>query len=285
MLNSHLYTKIRKSLTPAIYGRWLALCLLCYALIFSACQSHKELINFRRGKKQKPNLATLAKQNISNLTDLKLQPNDVLGIVVNTPDNGGLLSSPYNLVTPQLSGQMFSSLSPATFILNNEGYIDVPSIGRIKAGGMTIKELREEIQRLVAKDIVNPSVNVRLMNFKVSVLGEVLHPGIIPIEGERITILEALAKVGDLTPYANRRHIIVIREKDGIREFGEIDLKSTNIFTSPYYYLQQNDVIYIEPLKGKIAQIQQPINTYLSPAIASLSIILTTISLIIQATK
>jgi polysaccharide biosynthesis/export protein len=247
--------------------------------------SHKEMINFRTGEEVKPTLVTLTKQDITNQLELRLQANDVLGIVITTPDNGGLLASPYNFMTPQTAGQVLSITSPATFIIGNEGFIDVPTIGKIKALGLTVRELKEEISKLVSKEIINPSVNVRLMNFKISILGEVLHPGTFLIENERVTILEALAKAGDLTPFANRSHIMVIREKNGVREFGEFDLKSQNPFTSPYYYLQQNDVVYIEPSKGKIAQIQQPVNTYLQPIIASLSIILTTVSIIIQASK
>jgi polysaccharide biosynthesis/export protein len=126
---------------------------------------------------------------------------------------------------------------------------------------------------------VNPSVNVRLINFKVSVLGEVMHPGSIQVESERITILEALAKVGDFTSYSDRHHVMVIREKNGVREIGDLNLKDTKFFTSPYYFLQQNDVIYIEPTKGKIAQIQQPVNTYLQPVQVGISVIAILIAL------
>lgn len=245
--------------------------------LFSSCLSHKELINFRTGEEEKPTLINLSKQDILNQADIKLQANDVLAIIIASPD--GVLATPFNIVPAQLTSQVITATSPTTYLINNEGIIDLPSIGTIKAGGLTIKEVREEILKRVSKDIVNPSVNVRLINFKISVLGEVMNPGTIQIESERITILEALAKVGDFTPYSNRRHVMVIREKNGVREIGELDLKDNKFFASPYYFLQQNDVVYIEPTKGKIAQVQQPINTYLQPVQVGISIIAILIAL------
>jgi polysaccharide biosynthesis/export protein len=116
-------------------------------------------------------------------------------------------------------------------------------------------------------------VNVRLLNFKISVTGEVQTPGVYQVENERITILEALAKAGDLTLYSDRQHIMVIREHNGVREQGEIDLKDTKFFTSPYYYLQQNDVVYVEPNKRKATQITQPFVPYLQPVSIGISLL------------
>ena len=247
-------------------------------IFFSSCLSHKELINFRTGEEPVPTLVNLSKQDILNQADIKLQANDVLAIIIASPD--GVLATPYNIVPSQMATQIISAVSPATYLINSEGFIDLPTIGRLKVAGLTVKEVREAILVPVSKDIINPSVNVRLINFKISVMGEVMRPGTIQISSERITILEALSDAGDFTPYSNRRHVMVIREKNGVREFGEIDLKDTKFFTSPYYFLQQNDVIYVEPTKGKIAQIQQPVNTYLQPIVSGLSIIATLTSLI-----
>ena len=241
------------------------------SLSFTSCLSYKDLINFRSGEEKAPTLINLSKQDILNQADIKLQSNDVLGIIVASPD--GVLATPYNIVSGQAGAQTLSPTSPTTYLINNEGFIELPTLGKIKAVGLTTKELREEIFNRVSKELVNPSVNVRLINFKISVLGEVEHPGTIQIENERITILEALAKVGDFTPFSDRRHVMVIREKNSVREIGELNLKDTQFFSSPYYYLQQNDVIYIEPMKGKVAQIQQPINQYLQPIQVGISFI------------
>lgn len=243
----------------------------------ASCLSHKELINFRTGEEKTPTLVNLSKQEILNQADIKLQSQDVLAIIVSSPD--GVLATPYNILPNQIGGQAITANSPTTYLINSDGFIDLPTMGTLKAGGLTVKEVREEIVKRVSKDIINPSVNVRLINFKVSVLGEVRNPGAIQVENERITILEALAKVGDFTPYSDRRHVMVIREKNGVREIGELDLKDTKFFSSPYYFLQQNDMVYIEPTKGKIAQIQQPVNTYLQPVQVGISILAILIAL------
>lgn len=257
--------------------------LLFFSLVLcslSSCISHQELINFRSGKEKVPTLAQLPKQEIGNQTDLKLQVNDVLAIIISSPD--GVLATPYNLVSPQLTVQAVSATSPNTFLINTDGNIHIPSIGAVKALGLTLKEVREEVLKKVSVFLQDPSVNIRLLNFKVSVSGEVLHPGTFPIENERITILEALSRAGDLTPYSNREHIMIVREQNGVREYGEINLKDTKFFTSPYYYLQQNDVVYVEPTKAKVAQLQQiNNNTYLQPLQIGVSLGISILTLII----
>jgi polysaccharide biosynthesis/export protein len=236
----------------------------------SSCISHQELINFRSGKEKEPTLSKLPKQEITNQGDLKLQANDILAFIIMSPD--GVLATPYNISSTQ-TGVQVSPNAPNTFLIGSDGMLNVPSIGAIKAAGLTIKELREEVLKKLSVLLENPSVNIRLINFTITVSGEVQRPGIFTVPNERITILEALGQAGDLTPYSNRQHIMVIREHEGVREYGEIDLKDNKFFTSPYYYLQRNDVIYVEPTKAKLAQIQQPINNYLQPVSAGLSII------------
>jgi polysaccharide biosynthesis/export protein len=237
----------------------------------SSCVTHQELINFRSGKEKEPTLSKLPKQDIANQMDLKLQTNDVLAVIIMSPD--GVLSAPYNLVPPLSSVQSSTPTSPSTFIISSDGFIHLPSLGAFKASGLTVKELREEVIKKVSVFLENPSVNVRLLNFKISVTGEVQTPGVYQVENERITILEALAKAGDLTLYSDRQHIMVIREHNGVREQGEIDLKDTKFFTSPYYYLQQNDVVYVEPNKRKATQITQPFVPYLQPVSIGISLL------------
>jgi polysaccharide biosynthesis/export protein len=244
----------------------------------SSCISHQELINFRSGKEKEPTLSKLPKQEITNQADLKLQANDILALIITSPD--GVLSSPYNLVPTQFGTQGTSPNSPNTFLIGSDGMLNVPSIGAIKATGLTVKELREEVLKKVSLFLVNPSVNIRLINFSITVSGEVQRPGMFTVPNERITILEALSQAGDLTPYSNRQHIMVIREHEGIREYGEIDLKDNKFFTSPYYYLQRNDHIYVEPTKAKVAQIQQPINAYLQPVSVAISLTLSVLTIL-----
>ncbi len=250
-----------------------------FLLIFnSSCLSHREMINFRSGEEKAPTLKNLSKQEIMNKTELRLQPNDAIAILISSPDL--VLATPFNISTSQIVTQNLTAISPANYLINKDNEIELPTIGIIKAGGLTLKELHDTILNKVLMYVKEPSVNVRLINFKVSILGEVNRPGPIQVENERITLLEAIAKAEDLTPYSDRHHIMIIREKNNVREIGEIDLKDTKFFTSPYYYLQQNDVVYIEPVKGKIAQIQQPINTYLQPIQVGISVIAILIALL-----
>lgn len=241
----------------------------------SSCVTNQELINFRSGKEKEPTLSKLPKQDISNQADLKLQKNDVLAVIITSPD--GILSAQYNLVPPLSAIQTSNPTSPSTFIVNSDGILNLPSLGAFQAVGLTVKELREEVVKKVSLMLENPSVNIRLVNFKISVTGEVQNPGVYAVDNERITILEALARAGDLTLYSERQHIMVIREHNGVREQGEIDLKDTKFFTSPFYYLQQNDVVYVEPNKRKATQIAQPFVPYLQPisiGVSLLSIVL-----------
>jgi polysaccharide biosynthesis/export protein len=237
----------------------------------SSCVSHQELINFRSGKEKEPTLSKLPKQDILNHLDLTLQPNDILAVIITSPDP--LLSAPYNIVPPQSSAQASGVSSPSTYHINSDGLINLPSLGTFKASGLTVKELSAEVLKKVSVYLESPSVNIRLINFKFSVTGEVQTPGVYQVESERITILEALARAGDLTLYSDRQHIMVIREHGGVREQGEIDLKDTKFFTSPYYYLQQNDLVYVEPNKRKATQITQPFTPYLQPISIGLSLL------------
>jgi polysaccharide biosynthesis/export protein len=247
-------------------------------IFFSSCLSYKELINYRTGEEKSPILSRLPKQDIKNQTEITLQANDVLAIIVSSPDP--LLALPYNIIPTQAGVQTFTASSPTTYLINSDGFIDLPTIGALKVAGLTVKEVRQEVLTRVSKELVNPSVNVRLINFNITVTGEVMRPGSYQVTNERMTIVEALAAAGDFTPYSDRHHVMIIREKNGVREFGELDFKDTKLFTSPYYFMQQNDQIYVEPTKGKTFQGQQPINTYLQPVQIGISVIAILIALI-----
>ena len=247
----------------------------------SACKTNKDLYlyNFRSGEEKAPTLSQLPKQEVTNKTDIKLQVNDVLAVIIMSPD--GSLATPYNFIAPQMASQAVNSSAPSSFIINTDGMVYLPSLGAFKASGLTIKELREDVLKKVSTFLEDPSVNIRLLNFKVTVSGEVAQPRTLQIEGERITLLEALSQAGDLTPYSNREHIMIIRESNGVREYAEVNLKDTKLFSSPYYYLQQNDVVYVEPTKLKIRQVQQiDNNTYLQPIQTGISVVLSILTLI-----
>ncbi|WP_207423405.1 polysaccharide biosynthesis/export family protein [Desertivirga brevis] len=163
------------------------------------------------------------------------------------------------------------SLSPekgaeTRFIVDQSGQIKVPLIGQVKVEGLTTAETETILEKNFSKVVKDPLVNVRLADFKISVLGDVEKPGVYPIPSERVTILEALGLAGDLRLTAERDNVLLIREKNGEKQFSKIDLTSKRIFNSPDFYLQKNDVIYVKPSKAAYAGYEK------APRVASLAL-------------
>ena len=191
------------------------------------------------------------------LYDARIMPKDILTITVNTvnPD----AAAPFNLTVPtSFNNQTRSTYSQPilqTYLVDNQGFIDYPVIGRLEVGGLT-KSMCEKLLHDKIKPYLNeaetPVVTVRMSNYKISVLGEVNRPGMFTVSNEKINILEALAQAGDLTIYGVRNKVKLIREDaKGRKEIHTINLNDANIINSPYYYLQQNDIVYVEPNKVK----------------------------------
>ncbi|HYI76375.1 MAG TPA: polysaccharide biosynthesis/export family protein [Chryseolinea sp.] len=185
-----------------------------------------------------------------------LRPNDILSISVSSlnPEATDVFNKP-NLPTT-LSYTTTSTTTHATgYLVDLQGFIEFPILGTIKAAGLTKKELKEQLTKalLNKKLLVDPIVDIRYLNFRVSVMGEVARPTVVTVPSEKISLLEALALAGDLTVYARRDNVMVIREENGQRIVKRIDLNSSDLLTSPYYYLKSNDVVYAEPNKPKVA--------------------------------
>ncbi|MDP2525797.1 polysaccharide biosynthesis/export family protein [Maribacter dokdonensis] len=140
------------------------------------------------------------------------------------------------------------------YLIDQDGFIRFPVLGKIAVAGLTKKELREYIrEELISKRLLmEPIVDIRFMNFKVSVLGEVNQPAVFTIPNEKVTLLEALGMAGDMTIYAQRNNVLLISEEDGIKSTRRIDLTSDELFTSPNYYLRPNDIVYVQPNDRKV---------------------------------
>ncbi|MDR0864702.1 MAG: polysaccharide biosynthesis/export family protein [Candidatus Symbiothrix sp.] len=138
-----------------------------------------------------------------------------------------------------------------TYTVDTEGYIHFPVIGKIKIAGLTKSQGIELLENEVSQYLPSPIVNLQIISFKVTVLGEVLKPGPVEVTDERVSILDAIGAVGDLTVYGDRKNVKLIRDNNGVKELHTFDLTKSDIFNSPYYYLQQNDVVYIEPNKTR----------------------------------
>ena len=219
-------------------------------LAITSCQSTKNIAYIQ-------NSDSISYANSRFLYDAKIMPKDQLTITVNTVNPEASL--PYNLLLQNSYSQARAlstnggTLMP--YLVDNEGYINFPVVGRLKVSGLTKSEcenlILDKIRPFMA-EAENPVVTVRMSSYSVSVLGEVARPGSFQVAREKITILEALAQAGDLTIYGVRDKVKLIREDStGKKEIHTLDLTNANIVNSPYYYLQQNDIVYVEPNKVK----------------------------------
>ena len=206
------------------------------------------------------------------LYDARIMPKDVLTITVNTVNPEA--AAPFNLTVPtSFNQQLRNTYSQAvlqTYLVDNQGFIDYPVLGRLEVGGLTKsmceKMLHDKIKPYL-NETENPVVTVRMSNYKISVIGEVNRPGMFTVSNEKITILEALAQAGDLSIYGVRDRVKLIREDaKGRKEIHTINLNDAEIINSPYYYLQQNDVVYVEPnkVKARNSSVGQTTNLWFS---------------------
>lgn len=140
-----------------------------------------------------------------------------------------------------------ANLTMQPYVVNNEGFINFPVLGKIHVAGMTLQGLQEYLTEKISEKVIDPIVTVELTNFHVNVLGEVNHPGHYIINNERFSVLDALAQAGDLTAYGERKNVMIIREEDGKRIAHRLNLNKAETLESPYFYLRQNDVVYVEP--------------------------------------
>ncbi len=191
------------------------------------------------------------------LYDAQIMPKDLLSITVNTTDPQA--AAPFNLTVQTPMNAAVANISTTTqpslqqYLVNNEGEINFPVIGKLKVGGLTKNEaeamIREKLQPYLKEQ---PIVTVRMANYKISVLGEVAKPGTFTISNEKVNVLEALAMAGDMTVYGLRDNVKLIREDaNGKREIHLLNMNQSDLITSPYFYLKQNDILYVTPNKTK----------------------------------
>lgn len=141
------------------------------------------------------------------------------------------------------------------YLVNNDGLIQIPLLGNIMVAGLTKKQLKEYLTKTILekKLLVDPIVDIRLLNFEVTILGEVATPTVITVPNEKISLVKALGMAGDITIYGKKDNVLLIREEDGVRRTRHINLNSSDFLSSEYYYLRPNDVVYVEPNKAKVA--------------------------------
>ena len=225
--------------------------ILCVTvLLISSCVSTKKIAYLQ-------NSENITYEVSDSLYDAHIMPKDVLTITVSTTDPEA--AAPFNLSVPTALNQTsrYSTAQPVlqAYLVDNNGCIDFPVVGTLQVGGLTKSACEQLIQGKIKpymNENENPIVTVRMSSYSVSVLGEVARPGSFQVSREKITIFEALALAGDLTIYGVRDRVKLVREDaKGRKKIHTLDLTNANIVNSPYYYLQQNDVVYVEPNKVK----------------------------------
>lgn len=214
--------------------------------------------------------------------ETRFQPDDLLMIIVSAEDVEA--ASPFNLINtmtsnpnnPAGSGQMQQQL----YLIDSKGIIDFPKIGTLKLSGLTRTEAVNLIKEKVQKYINDPIVNLRIMNFKITVQGEVVRPGVHTINSERLTLPEAIALSGDMTIYGKKENVLIIRENNGKKTYNRVDMTKADFINSPYYFLNQNDIVYIEPNKTRINS--SAVGPNISIGISALSLLVTILALTIR---
>lgn len=241
--------------------------ILSIVLTLSSCVSAKKMVYFQDEKGMQ------LKEDLLNF-EPEIQAGDVLNINVSALEAEA--ATTFNLYETTST----TNPRPLTYLVNSAGEINFPVIGKIVVKDITTKELTEKLTIILSEYIIKPIINIRLTNFKITVMGEVKTPGTYPVSNERITIVEALGLAGDLNIQGKRNTVLLIREQEGKRTFITVDLTTKKLFNSPYYYLAQNDVLYVEPNKTKINS--SAVGSNAGVIISSISMLISLIAILIR---
>ncbi len=249
-------------------------------LIFTGCTTQKKLAYFNTVTAS--SAESINAQLKNERADARILTDDRLSITVSAldPNAVAIYNLPFVSFASPGSDQIYASPVLQSYLVNSQGNINFPVLGEIKLEGLTLTEAGNLIKSKLAEHVADPIVNIQFVNFRITVLGEVLRPGQFPVTNERVTILDALGLAGDMTAYGRRDNVLLTRNNNGKLEFARINLNSDEVFKSPYFYLQQNDVIYVEPNTVKSIS-SQDIPLYLS----SLSTLATLVTLIYSISK
>jgi len=245
-------------------------------LFAASCAAPKRIIYFNEDGNVDSNVQV---QNLEKRTESVIQADDILAINVTTIstlndktispsfifNNGG---TQFSILAT--SGSNTTSVGTTSgYLVDNSGFIDYPVLGKIEVAGLTIRSVKEIVAKKLKEYVTDPVVEVRIINYKVTVLGEVVRPGAVVAPNHKINILDALAAAGDIPVTGKKDNVLVVRENAGKREFARLNLNSKDIFNSPYFYLRQNDIVYVEPAKVRRQETNEFFRFYL-PAISSL---------------
>lgn len=230
------------------YSLNLFVCLLA-ALLLGSCGASKNKVSYFQDMTPDNNLL----EGVESNYEVKITSDDLLSISVSSidPNAIAIFNLPATTFLQPGVDEIYSTPVLQSYLVDSEGYINFPVLGKIQVVGMTRSQLADYLTKEISRYAKEPIISVNIMNFKVSVLGEVMKPGTVQITNERISILDAISMAGDLTINGMRDRVTLIRDEDGKKTYHVFDLTSSEIFKSPYFYLKQNDIIYVEPNKAR----------------------------------
>ncbi|QXP69089.1 polysaccharide biosynthesis/export family protein [Polaribacter sp. R2A056_3_33] len=244
--------------------------LFLLVIVMSSCVSNKDIAYFQFDE--------IEQAKVSNNFETIFKPDDLLQITISSVDVEAAM--PFNLpaVSFGTTGLATGTPKQQTYLIDSKGEIDFPILGKLKLGGLSRESALELFKEKLSPDyITNPTINISIANFKVTVYGDVKNPGTFTIPNERVSILDAIGLAGDLNISGKRDNVLVIREENNKKEKYRVNLLSNKTLTSPVFYLQQNDVVYVEHNKARIQSASSNSNTTLIISVTSLIITLVSI--------
>lgn len=236
-------------------------------LTLASCASRKNIVYLQPSQ--------LELENMQSKYVPKIQQEDLLTITVSAADVKATMPFNQQNVYQATAGTATDMAFKPTYLVDANGDIDFPVLGKVKVGGLSRLEATDLLRSQLERYIVDPGVNITFANFKITVLGEVRKPGTYTLPQERVTVLEALGLAGDMTIKGVRNNVLLIREKDGQKKMERLNLLSDSLLNSPYYYLSQNDVLYVEPNGSEVRNSNLGQNTNVWISITSLIITIT----------
>lgn len=240
------------------------------ACSFSACTTPKNISYFQTITRD-----TILQNTVTKNFDLKIVPDDLLsiGIASSSPELSGLFNASSG------GGATSGSGSSSGYLVDKKGNIQLYKLGDVKVAGLTRNELKEKLQQSLVPYLKDAVVSVRFSNHRIVVLGEVSSPGVLPMATDQMTVLEAIGQSGDVKETGRRTNVLVIRQTETGKEFRHLNLSDHSIFTSPYYYLQNEDVVYVEPdPKQKSTQTTPQIISYVISGISIITLLINQLS-------
>ncbi|XZF13831.1 polysaccharide biosynthesis/export family protein [Chitinophagaceae bacterium MMS25-I14] len=268
-----------------IYNTIILLCLLAVA----SCSAPKKVIYFRDNQKTD---TTISVQRMQPRPDIIIQPDDILAInvtsITSMTDKASVAifnegGTAYSITANSGSAAAAGGTQPG-YLVDVNGNIDFPVLGKIKISGLTIRQTKELLSEKMQNYVKNPVVEVRIINYRITVLGEVGKQGTIVAPNQKISIIDAIAAAGDIPVTGRKDNVTIIRETNNQRQFAHVNLNSKDVFLSPFYYLQQNDIVYVEPARVRRQESNDFLRFYL-PTITTLLSTALAVYGIVQLTK